>query len=86
MDTVPEFHAEAPQAVESEGLAEGPYVAARPGVEPTTPRTIGVDSTNELPRPTKFSCLQCQVRILGEMLFNCTRFIVISEILLNTLS
>src|SRR6218665_120444 len=33
-DTVPEFHAEAPQATVSEGLAQGPYVAARAGVEP----------------------------------------------------
>src|SRR6218665_2252103 len=37
-DTVPEFHAEAPQATVSEGLAQGPYVAARAGVEPTTLR------------------------------------------------
>src|SRR6218665_2717740 len=28
-DTVPEFLAEAPQATASEGLAQGPYVAAR---------------------------------------------------------
>src|SRR6218665_3207950 len=28
-DTVSEFHAEAPQATASEGLAQGPYVAAR---------------------------------------------------------
>ena len=27
-DTVPEFHTEAPQATASEGLAQGPYVAA----------------------------------------------------------
>src|SRR6218665_1608049 len=30
----------------SEGLARGPYVAARAGVEPMTLRTRGVDSTN----------------------------------------
>jgi len=29
MDTVPEFHAEAPQATTSEGLAQDPFVAAR---------------------------------------------------------
>src|SRR6218665_3730010 len=46
METVPEFHAEAPRATVSEGLAQGPYVAARAGVEPTTLRTKGVDSTN----------------------------------------
>src|SRR6218665_672061 len=45
-NTVPEFHAEAPQATLSEGLAQGPYVAARVGVEPMTLRTKGIDSTN----------------------------------------
>src|SRR6218665_897933 len=35
-DTVPEFHAEAPQATVSEGLAQGPYVVASAGVEPMT--------------------------------------------------
>jgi len=45
-NTVPEFHPEAPQATVSEGLAQGPYVAARAGVEPMTLRTKGVDSTN----------------------------------------
>jgi len=43
---VPEFHAEAPQATVSEGLAQSPYVAARAGVEPMTLRTKGVDSNN----------------------------------------
>jgi len=40
---VPEFHAEEPQATANEGLAQGPYAAARAGFEPTTLRTIGVD-------------------------------------------
>ena len=35
-DTVSEFHTEAPQATVSEGLAQGPYVAARAGFKPTT--------------------------------------------------
>ena len=43
---MPEFHAEAPQAIVSEGLAQGPYVAARVEVEPMTLRKKGVDSTN----------------------------------------
>jgi len=30
-DTVPGFHAETPQATVSEGVAQGPYVAARAG-------------------------------------------------------
>jgi len=34
-DTVPEFHAEAPQETVSEGLPHGPYVAARAEVECT---------------------------------------------------
>ena len=45
-DTVPEFHAEAPQATVSEGLAQGSYVAARAGVEPMTLRTKDIDSNN----------------------------------------
>ena len=48
--TVSEFHAEAPQATASEGLAQDLYMATRAGIEPTTIRTIGVDSTNEPPR------------------------------------
>jgi len=52
MDTVSEFHAKAPQATASEGLAQGPYVAARAGSEPTTLRMKGPESTNEPPRPT----------------------------------
>src|SRR6218665_447425 len=45
-DTVPEFHAEAPQATVSEILDQGPYLASRAGVEPITLRMKGVDSTN----------------------------------------
>src|SRR6218665_685749 len=37
-DTISEFHAEAPQATVSKGLAQGPYVVARAGVELTTLR------------------------------------------------
>jgi len=39
MDTVPEFHTEAPQASVSEGLVQGAYTAAREGIEPMTLRT-----------------------------------------------
>jgi len=38
------FHAEAPQATASEGLAQGLYVAAKAGFEPTT----DIDSTNDI--------------------------------------
>ena len=51
-DTVSEFHAEAPQATASEGLAQGPYVADRAGFEPATLQTKGDKSANEPPRPT----------------------------------
>ena len=40
-----------PQATASEGLAQGPYVAARAGLERMTLRTKGDESTNEPPRP-----------------------------------
>src|SRR6218665_2400971 len=50
-DTVPKFHAEAPQATASKGLVQGPYVGARAGFEPATFRTKGAESTNALPRP-----------------------------------
>ena len=49
IDTVSEFHTEAPQATASEGLAQGPYVATGAGFEPTTLLTIGIESTNEPP-------------------------------------
>ena len=51
MYTVSEFLAEALQATASERLAQGPYVAARAGFEPTTLRTKGGESTNEPPCP-----------------------------------
>src|SRR6218665_726883 len=46
-DTVSEFHA---KATASEELAQGPYVAASAGFEPTKLRTKGDESTNEPPR------------------------------------
>ena len=54
MDTVLEFHAEAPQATENEGLDQGPSVAATAGFEHTTLRTKGAESTNESPRHTLY--------------------------------
>ena len=52
-DSVSEFHAEAPHATASEGLAEGPNVVARAGFEPMTLRTKDGESTNKPPRLTK---------------------------------
>src|SRR6218665_1596449 len=46
------FHAEEPQETASEGLAQGPYVAARAEFEPTSLPSTYIDSTNEPPRPT----------------------------------
>ena len=51
-DTAPEFHAEASQTTVREGLAQGPYVAARARFEPTTLRSKGFDSTYAPPRLT----------------------------------
>ena len=48
MDTGLEFHAEAPQATASEGLAQGPDVAVRVGFEPTTFQSKGDESTKNL--------------------------------------
>src|SRR6218665_3531881 len=50
--TVSGFHAEAPQATASGGLAQGQYVAARAGFESMTLQMKGAESTNEPPRPT----------------------------------
>ena len=46
-DTVSDFLAEAPQAIASEGLAQGSYMTAKAGFEPATLRTKGNESTNE---------------------------------------
>jgi len=49
-----EFHVEAPQATTSEGLAQGPYLAARVGFESATLRSKDNKSTNEARHPTYF--------------------------------
>src|SRR6218665_1056772 len=54
-DTLPELHAEEPQTTASEGLAQGPYMAARYGFQPATFRTKGAESTNAPPRPRMLS-------------------------------
>ena len=40
-----------PQAIASEGLAQGPYAAARVGFEPATLRSQGTERTTAPPRP-----------------------------------
>ena len=49
MDTVSEFRAEALHATMGEGLAQGPYVAARVGFEPATFQTQDTKTTTEPP-------------------------------------
>jgi len=74
---VSEFDAEAPQATASEGLAQGPYVAAKTGLKPTTFQTKGVESTNEPPCPTiislqDFHCfIVCLLRHCSVLGFDC---------------
>src|SRR6218665_2505390 len=50
--TVSEFHAEAHRQRAGKKLAQGPYVTARAGVEPTTLRLRVIASTNAPSRPT----------------------------------
>ena len=52
IDTVSDFYSETLQATVSEGIAQGPYVAARAGFEPTTLRSKGIDSAKAPPRPS----------------------------------
>ena len=47
------------QATAGKGLAQGPYVVARAGVEPTTLRLKAIDSTKAPARPTLLSCISC---------------------------
>ena len=61
-------HAKALQATASEGLAQGPYVAAREGFEPATFRTKGTAPTTKPPCPT----LPMLAAIHGH-LHNCNR-------------
>src|SRR6218665_2657781 len=65
-DTVSEFHAEAHRQLVGKGLAQGPYVTARAGVEPTTLRLKVIDSTKAPSRPilrTHQSRISCYLSI-----------------------
>jgi len=57
MDTVSKFHSEASQASVSEGLAQGPYVAARAGFEPTT----NLPMSYHTPHGGSLSASQCLI-------------------------
>ena len=50
IDTVRVFSAEVLQATVSEGLAHGPYLAARAGFETAPLQSKGIDSTNAPPQ------------------------------------
>src|SRR6218665_2764295 len=64
MNTVSEFHAEAPQATASEALAHGPYVAVKARFKPATLQMKGVESTNGSPCPTTHQQWLCLVTVL----------------------
>ena len=61
---MPEFLTEAPQETASEGLAQGPYVAARAGVETMTLRTKDVDSTKVPLRPRLIMTLSTHLIVM----------------------
>src|SRR6218665_2286091 len=73
-DTVSGFHAEAPQATVSKGLAQGSYVAARAGVEPTTLRLRVIDLINAPPRLIMHTCIQYNYNI--DIINNCFALLV----------
>ena len=62
----------------SDGLAQGPYVAARAGVEPTTLRLKAIDSTNAPSRPTQ--CIMYTQRI-HNIVYLCIEAIYIDKML-----
>src|SRR6218665_1425950 len=70
MDTVSEFHAEAPQATASEELAQGIYVVARAGFEPTTLRV-----------PYFLSCLPCSFLLLLSSPFHASSILFVRSVL-----
>src|SRR6218665_469584 len=51
------LHAEELQATVSDGLAQGPYVAIRPGFEPTTLQSKAMNSTNAAAHLTNYSSI-----------------------------
>ena len=53
------LHDKALQATASEGLTQGPYVAARAGFGPAILRSKSIDSTNASPRPTRYRSFFC---------------------------
>jgi len=67
VDTVSEFHSKAPQATASEGIAQGPYVAARTGFEPSDERRR-IYQWATTPHQTASSCFVLQAT---DMRFYC---------------
>ena len=58
------------QATVSKGLAQGSYVAARAGVEPTTLRLRVIDSTNASPRPVWWLIIISIIRFIFKIILN----------------
>ena len=79
------LHAEVLQTTVSEGLAQGPYMAARAGFEPMTLRLKGIDSTNAPPRPTNCYA-NCSRIVLAINICNCSKIVLASNILHNCYS
>src|SRR6218665_648770 len=70
IDTVSEPHAEALQATASEGLAQGPYVAASIAFEPATLRMQDAEHTTEPSRPTIIGNLYYSYNKMWKCFFN----------------
>src|SRR6218665_2092070 len=72
------------QATVSKGLAQGPYMAARAGTEPTTLQLRVIDLTNVPPRPTmsQLFCIYTKLQIFIKKI-NIINMIVISLHWLN---
>src|SRR6218665_2329004 len=72
-------HAEALQAIAGKGLAQGPYMAARAGFEPTTLRSNDVASTNAPPCPTVDACVMhaCMFVCMYVTMHVCSMYVYI---------
>src|SRR6218665_74664 len=84
------LHAEALQVTVSQGLAQGPYKAARAGFEPTTLQSQGIDSTNVPPTPHDLiydgrSLLLSEMNLVSSVLYVSSVLLLSSPTLLSTL-
>ena len=70
LPTQHEYCVGATQATASEGLAQGPYVAARAGFEAVTLWTKVAESTNEPAHPTSVLRASYKLCMMRQMLFS----------------